>query len=172
MPWNIHRRSFYVNRHSTSRPPTAYRPATVHAVADVFLLQSVWINLPRSAIIIPIGITLKHSSKYPLGTYLGIYPGKYPDKYPECIYLKAFTFSLLPNLENHAKFEKIWTKMGNHPVGTKLYTPKVNTWVYTFYVNTQDGWRKNLFTFGVRLFTLSLFRTLSEQRIIFPPFCT
>jgi len=55
--------------------------------------------------------------------------------------------------------------MGNHPVGTKVYTPKVNTWVYTFYVNTQDGWRKNLFTFGVRLFTLSLFRTLSEQGI-------
>jgi len=53
------------------------------------------------------------------GIYLGIYPGKYPGKYPECIYLKVFTFSLLANMRNDAKFEKIRTKMGNNPVGKR-----------------------------------------------------
>jgi len=45
------------------------------------------------------------------------YPDKYLDKYPESIYLKVFTYSLLPNLQNHVI---ILTKIGNNPVGKKV----------------------------------------------------
>jgi len=58
------------------------------------------------------------------GIYLGKNPGKYPGKYVECIYLKVFTFSLLANMRNLTKFDKIRTKIGNNPVGKKVNTPK------------------------------------------------
>ena len=42
-------------------------------------------------------------------------------------------------------FEKIRTKMGNNPVGKKVNTPKVNTWVITF-LRKYPG----CYTFGIR----------------------
>jgi len=65
-----------------------------------------------------LGITQKPWGKIPKGTNPGYLPvltygqifqvnisqGIYPGKYPECVYLKVFTFSLLPYLRNHINF--------------------------------------------------------------------
>jgi len=54
------------------------------------------------------------------GIYLGIYLGKYPGKYPECICLKVLRSPYSQICEIWRNFEKIWTKMGNNPVGKKV----------------------------------------------------
>jgi len=82
-------RSNFSGKYQVNTYYSIYPVDTLPGIYQVFTLVFTW-------------VFTSFASQF--GIYLGIYPGKCPDKYPECIYLKAFTLSLLTNLRNFTKF--------------------------------------------------------------------